>query len=267
MSERPWMPLNVDDYMADTLHLSAAEHGAYLLLIMRYWKDGGLPDDDRMVQRFSRLSNEQWAESRDVLASFFEPGWKHKRIDAEIEKAAGIIEKRRSAALSKHAKSKEDASAVQVQCTSSDTRVPHRTNNISSSLRSDESYPRRAKPEIILQAVLDPMNAKSYANHLGRKLTPEMAELLVETLREVQRLGGNPAEAVKLAIRKGWASLDIEYLRNAGFKFLVSAQEEAIDWQARLAAWRSDGTWASGWGPPPNAKGCRAPPELIGKAA
>ena len=260
MSDRPWMPLNVEDYMADTLHLSAAEHGAYLLLIMRYWKDGGLPADEKMVQRYSRLSTEQWAESRDALAAFFQDGWRHARIDAELAKATDIIEKRRSAAVAKHAKGKAAASAEQVQSTSTDTGVPHRTTNPSSSLRSDE-YARREKPEIILQAVLDPFNAKNYASHLGRKLTPQMAEGLVETLREVQRLGGNPTEAVKLAMRKGWASLDIEYLRNADFKFGKSVDPE-VDWAGRLAA-HADGTWPHSWGPKPGEPGCRVPAQFL----
>jgi uncharacterized protein YdaU (DUF1376 family) len=138
MSDRAWMPLDIDDYMADTLHLSAAEHGAYMLLIMRYWKDGGLPTDERMIQRYSRLSAEQWAESRDVIAAFFGEGWSHKRIDAELAKATAIIEKRRNAANARHAGRKSDASAEQVQSKCTDTGVPPSTNNLSSSLRSDE---------------------------------------------------------------------------------------------------------------------------------
>lgn len=264
MSDRPWMPLNVENYMADTIHLSAAEHGAYMLLIMRYWKDGGLPDDERMVQRYSRLTVEQWTESRDVLAAFFDDGWKHKRIDAELEKAAGIIEKRRAAATSRHTGTKHGASAEQKQSTSNDTGVPPSTVN-HSSLRSEASA-RRAKPEIVLQSVLDPLHAKTYASHLGRKLTPEMAELVVETLREVQRLGGNPVDAVKLAMRKGWASLDIEYLRNAGFKLSTPPPAVAEDWSKRLEVWR-EGTWVHGWGPKPGEPGCRVPPELLTRAA
>lgn len=262
MSERPWMPLNVEDYMSDTLHLSASEHGAYLLLIMRYWKDGGLPNDDRMVQRFSRLTPEQWEESRDVIAAFFDDGWRHSRIDAELAKAADIIEKRRSAANGRHTKSKGSASAAQVQSASSDTGVPPSTLDRSSSLRSEDSA-RREKPEIILQAVLDPLNAKSFARHLGRKLTPEMAELMVETLREVQRLGGNPVDAVKLAMRRGWASLDIEYLRNAGFKFKTKPEPSGVDWAGRMDAWRKDGTWPHGWGPQPGTRDCKVPAEFI----
>lgn len=122
MSSPPWMPLAIDDYLADTAHLSLIENGAYMALIMRYWKDGGLPSDERMVARYSRMSADQWAESRDVLAAFFDDGWHHKRIDAELAKAAEIIGKRKSAAEQRHGKS--NARAEQVQSTSTYTGVP-----------------------------------------------------------------------------------------------------------------------------------------------
>jgi hypothetical protein len=91
MSNRAWMPLHIETYMADTLHLSATEHGAYLLLIMRYWKDGGLPDDEGMIRRYARMSVEQWSESRGRLLSFFqadESGY------AAFERAQGLDRKR-----------------------------------------------------------------------------------------------------------------------------------------------------------------------------
>lgn len=81
------MPLYVADYLADTAHLSAAEHGAYLLLIMHYWTKGKLPDDEDAIRRITRLTARQWSQSRDVLRSLFGDQWRHKRIDDELGKA------------------------------------------------------------------------------------------------------------------------------------------------------------------------------------
>lgn len=85
---RAWMPLYVADYLADTGHLSASEHGSYLLLIMHYWSNGCLPDDDIKLARIARNTNAEWQKTKKSIEDFFEPGWKHKRIDAELARAA-----------------------------------------------------------------------------------------------------------------------------------------------------------------------------------
>lgn len=128
---------------------------------------------------------------------------------------------------------------------------------------------RFANPSVVLQSVVDPMTAQHFVGHLEEKRRPlssQSAEMLVETLREVRRLGGNPADALKLAIKKGWVSVDIEYLRNAGFKFANAPPPGAEDWPKRLQVWR-EGTWAHAWGPKPGEPGCRVPPELLTRAA
>ena len=81
---RPWMPLYVADYLADTLHLRPAQHGVYLLLIMHYWQKGGLPDDDAQLSAIARMTADEWKRERDIIAALFQPGWKHKRIDREL---------------------------------------------------------------------------------------------------------------------------------------------------------------------------------------
>jgi uncharacterized protein YdaU (DUF1376 family) len=84
---RPWMPLYVADYLSDTQHLTAAEHGAYLLLIMQYWIKGSLPDNDVRLARMVRMSEAEWTETRPTIEAFFQPGWRHKRIDEERAEA------------------------------------------------------------------------------------------------------------------------------------------------------------------------------------
>ena len=95
----PWMPLYVADYLADTRRLSTLEHGAYLLLIMDYWRNGSLPDDEEMLARIAGLTTREWARCRPSIAPLFHDGWKHNRIDRELAESASRSESaRRSAA-------------------------------------------------------------------------------------------------------------------------------------------------------------------------
>jgi uncharacterized protein YdaU (DUF1376 family) len=91
---RPWMPLYVGDYLGDTGHLTTTQHGAYLLLMMHYWRKGELPDDDRQLSKIAKLPLKTWCEYRQTLQDFFYDGWKHKRIDAELQKMMRVSAQR-----------------------------------------------------------------------------------------------------------------------------------------------------------------------------
>lgn len=147
------------------------------------------------------------------------------------------------------------------------------TSNEPEEIREEESRepltpskPKRyANPCVVLQSVVDPMTAQRFVGYLEEKRRPLVsatAEMLVDTLREVQRLGGNPAEALHLAIKKSWMTVEIEYLRNAGFKFTQDAKEASADWGGRLKTFNETGMWGA-WGPPPGEPGCKVPPDLL----
>lgn len=87
---RPWMPLWVADYLRDTRGLCAAEHGAYLLLIMEYWTVGCLPADDDRLARIASMTPQEWKKAKPVVQSFFHDGWKHKRVEDELAKAESV---------------------------------------------------------------------------------------------------------------------------------------------------------------------------------
>lgn len=87
-----WMPLYVADYLADTAHLTTEEHGAYLLVLMAYWRNGGpLPADDKRLLRIMRAdacSNAQ-ALLATVLEFFTVQDGRlhHSRVEAELQAA------------------------------------------------------------------------------------------------------------------------------------------------------------------------------------
>lgn len=109
-----WMPLFVADYLADTTHLDTELHGAYLLLLMSYWKRGApLPDDDRQLAAMARMSIPRWMEARPVIEAFFSPVdnlWIHHRVESELasarERVEAASERARKAATARYGKAK-----------------------------------------------------------------------------------------------------------------------------------------------------------------
>ncbi|WP_050577698.1 YdaU family protein [Sinorhizobium meliloti] len=83
MSHLHWMPLYIGDELAETSHLTAEEFGAYLSLKMHYWQHGGLPKDDRRLERIARCSSEQWSQVRAAIMSLFYEGWRLPRLEEQ----------------------------------------------------------------------------------------------------------------------------------------------------------------------------------------
>lgn len=91
-----WMPLYVADYQSDTSRLTLEQHGAYLLLIMDYWRNGPPPDDDNVLARILGVERRAWLKLRPTVSRFFriEDGeWRHGRIDREVEAATNRKQK------------------------------------------------------------------------------------------------------------------------------------------------------------------------------
>lgn len=109
------MPLYVADYIADTGHLSTVEHGAYLLLIMHYWRHGGLPNDESRLAKICKVTPHLWKKIFPTIRDLFQEGWRHKRIDQELEKQEQISNKRSASAKQKHSKSSANAEQMHAQ--------------------------------------------------------------------------------------------------------------------------------------------------------
>jgi len=85
-----WMPLYIADYLSATSRLTTEQHGAYLLLLMDYWKSGAPPDNDAVLAQITKLSPDAWANARTMLEPFFEikdGAWFQSRVENEMVKA------------------------------------------------------------------------------------------------------------------------------------------------------------------------------------
>lgn len=104
---RPWMPLYIGDYLTSTQHLMATESGAYLHLMMHYWRCGPLPDNDGDLCRIAKVWPPHWTRIRAKIEPFFDltkrPGlWSHVEVDAQISKMVELSNKRKASALQMH---------------------------------------------------------------------------------------------------------------------------------------------------------------------
>jgi hypothetical protein len=102
-----WVPLNVGDYLADTMDLNTEQHGAYCLLLFHYWKRGPIPDDERTLASITKLTLGRWRRRvGPAVRAFFslgEDGLLHQgRADEERARTRDISAKRAEAARQSH---------------------------------------------------------------------------------------------------------------------------------------------------------------------
>lgn len=84
------MPLYPGDYLKDTIGLSNAQHGAYLLSIMKYWCKGESLTSSELREVCGR--------DIDRVAQFYvweNNRWHHKRVDDELKASRDRMEKSR----------------------------------------------------------------------------------------------------------------------------------------------------------------------------
>lgn len=169
-----WMPLYWGDYHAATGHLSALEHGAYLMLIGHYWNTRKpLPVNDDALARIAKCTAREWASIKATILEFFDTSdpacMRHGRIDRELTRAVAVYERRRQAAEDTNAKRSgkrdgdrdgdRDAKATPTE-TESGTQLqpqPHSSNEEAKILLADfeawyAAYPRKVAKAAALKA-------------------------------------------------------------------------------------------------------------------
>lgn len=142
-----WMPLYVGDYLKDTTRLTTLQHGAYMLLIMDYWSNGPIPDDDENLAQITRMQLKDWKKIRPIIEKLFKQRngfWYHKRIDEEIQEA-----KERTENASQKAKKAAEArwgNDASRNTTSDAPSIPTSTNQALHDECQSQSHPQSQSP-------------------------------------------------------------------------------------------------------------------------
>lgn len=152
MAEFPAMPLFTDAYLSDTLHLSTLQHGAYCLLLMIAWRtaDCALPDDDRVLARYSRLDFRTWMKNKSVVMQFWRLGddqkWRQGRQLDERNRVMSLQSKNSAAgkASALKRKNRQPTSVVtKIQQKNSNHNHNHIEEDKSSSPPAPQDHPTR----------------------------------------------------------------------------------------------------------------------------
>lgn len=118
---KAWMPFYIADYLADTGHLTAEQHGIYILSLFHYWQtEQPLTANAEQLQMICRcLDAAKFEQQWNVVSLLYVRDgetWRHSRMDKELLKASKLSETRAKAASARYQKkpAKAPANAVQL---------------------------------------------------------------------------------------------------------------------------------------------------------
>ena len=207
------MPLYIGDYLADTSRLTTEQHGAYLLLLMDYWRSGRLPDNDQVLAQITKLSPDAWSNARAMLEQFFsieDSHWVHKRVEQELDQAvfnkAKNHQRAVDAANARWNKQQKDATsnansnaqAMLKQCPSPSPSPSKNINIIN-------------KPEDVSEDIWN-----DFVLHRKSKKAPITKTVMNGLVRESGKAGITLEKAITVTIERNWQGFNSEwYLKDS----------------------------------------------------
>lgn len=118
--------------MADTGRFTTEQHGAYLLIIMDYWRNGPPPDNDETLATIAKTTASNWRRIGPIVRAKFKSidgSMRHKRVDHELalakERADAAAAKAKKAANARWKdKPKQSSELTMEQCSKHAPSIP-----------------------------------------------------------------------------------------------------------------------------------------------
>ena len=149
MAEFPALPLFTDALLGDTTHLSQAEFGAYMLMLIVAWRsvDCSLPNDDKYLARITR-SDRNWRLIKGAVTAFWTIGedgqLRQKRLSKTRVVVTNMVEQRRNAGITSALKRKDTRSTTVEQPSNGDG---NETSTTKTKTKSSKERVAKATPK------------------------------------------------------------------------------------------------------------------------
>lgn len=219
-----WMPLFIGDYLADTSRLSTEQHGAYMLLIMDYWRNGPPPDDAVTLAQITRLSLDAWSIAQAMLKHLFsiEGGvWRHKRIDSELvaakENKGKAQAKAKAAADARWGKGNSDASSIAPstpQALLEECPSPSPSSLKTKSKTKAPATPKYNPVEEMAALGVQAQTAHDWMQVRKVKKAPLTKTAMDEVIAQADKAGLSLERTLALCCVRGWAGFKAHWLLN-----------------------------------------------------
>jgi uncharacterized protein YdaU (DUF1376 family) len=218
---------NIGDYRKDTVHLSRLEHSIYRDLIDWYYLDEKpIPVETQSVSRRLRLvSEEEKAALSAVLQDFFcctQEGWRHKRIDQEIQDYHGMCETNRTNGK-KGGRPKKNPVGSESQPDGNPNQEPLTNNQepVINTTRQKAINPPAGVSEDVW---------KDFCQH-RKTLRAAITQTAVDGIdREARKAGWSLEAALRECIVRGWRGFKAEWVNKP-----LSAKQDAEAKKQELA--------------------------------
>jgi len=219
---------NIGDYRKNTVHLSRLEHSIYRDLIDWYYLDESpIPLETQSVSRRLRLATEEERNALiAVLQDFFfqaEDGWRHKRIDADIEKYRNQCATNRVNG-GNGGRPKKDKNPVGFQS------QPSRNPNQEPITNNHKPIKKLLAPEGVSSEVWDSFLQQR------QKTRAVVTETVIKTIQKEADLAGWPLErALSEIVARGWRGFKAEWVKDKQEDKLLTFAER--DEQLKRKKW------------------------------
>jgi uncharacterized protein YdaU (DUF1376 family) len=195
------VPLHIGDFISGTLHMDAAQKGAYIMLLLAHYQAGecGLPNDDKQLARIAGVTMKKWAEMRPILSKKFEVNddfWISSKCVEVLQKVHEHSSSQRAKALKRFKSG--DAAALPQQSQPKPKPKPY-------VLLEKEPKAKTEKPPDVSDEV--------WRDFLKQRKTKFTNTALDGIRREVAKAGISLEDGLRIAVERGWQSFKADWIR------------------------------------------------------